>query len=148
MALYHGFKFCQGKFENLGVKGEKFLTENRTETKSQNRKEFNMNKNSGFHVTVVDNETGETVSDFSTKAIVYVSLNEIDERKTNEEHDAVASCGIDTARLIDRIGLHEMLGITNGLQELLQDITREHPELEQLARLFYHRTIDLDNKED
>ena len=107
-----------------------------------------MNKNRGYHVTVVDNETGETVSDFSTRAIVYVSLDEIDEKKVNEEQDAAMSCGIGTARLIDRIGLHEMLGITNGLQELLQDITREYPELEQLARLFCQRTIDLDHKED
>ena len=124
------------------------MTENRTETKSQNRKEFNMNKNSGYHVTVVENKTGETVSDFSTRAIVYVSLNEIDERKTNEEHDAVPSCGFSTCQLVDRIGLHEMLGITNGLQDLLQDITREYPELEQLTPLFYRRTIDLDHKED
>ena len=107
-----------------------------------------MNEKRGYHVTVVDNETGETVSDFSTRAIVYVSLDEIDEKKVNEEQDADMSCGIGTARLIDRIGLHEMLGITNGLQELLQDITREYPELEQLARLFDQRTIDLDHKED
>ena len=107
-----------------------------------------MNEKRGYHVTVVDNETGETVSDFSTRAIVYVSLDEIDERKTNEEHDAVASCGIGTAWLIDRIGLHEMLGITNGLQELLQDIKKEHPELQMLEQLCTQRTIDLDHKED
>ena len=106
-----------------------------------------MNAKRGYHVTVVDNETGETVSDFSTRAIVYVSLNEIDERKTNEEHDAVASCRFSTCQCVDRIGLHEMLGITSGLQELLQDITREYPELEQLAQLF-EKTIDLDHKED
>lgn len=107
-----------------------------------------MNKNRGYHVTVVDNKTGETISDFSTRAIVYVSLNEIDERKTNEEHDAVLSCGFGTCRCVDRICLHEMLGITNGLQELLQDIAREYPELEQLAPLFDQKTIDLEDKED
>lgn len=107
-----------------------------------------MNKNRGYHVTVVDNKTGETIRDFNTRAIVYVKLNEIDEGKVNEEHDADLSCSFSTFQLSGRISLHEMLGITNGLQELIQDITKEHPELERLAPLFRQRTIDLDNKED
>lgn len=107
-----------------------------------------MNEKRGYHVTVVENKTGETVRDFNTRAIVYVMLNEIDEKKVNEEQDADMSCGIGTSRLIDRIGLHEMLGITDGLQRLLQTITKENPVLELLARLTHQRTVDLDHKED
>lgn len=102
-----------------------------------------MNEKRGYHVTVVDNKTGETVSDFNTRAIVYVMLKEIDKEKGKKE----LPCSFGTCQCVGRIGLHEMLGITNGLQELLQDITREHPELELIARLFNQRTVDLDHKE-
>ena len=107
-----------------------------------------MNEKRGYHVTVVDNKTGETVSDFSTRAIVYVRLNEIDEEKVNEEQDAAMSCNIGTARLIDQISLQEMLGITDGLQRLLQTIIKDNPVLELVAQLTRQRTIDLDHKED
>ena len=107
-----------------------------------------MNKNTGYHVTVVDNKTGETIRDFKTRAIVYVMLNEIDEAKVNEEHDADMSCGIGTSRCIDRVRLHEMLSIASGLQSLLQTITKDHPELELLAMLCNQKTIPLGDKDD
>lgn len=107
-----------------------------------------MNKNRGYHVTVVDNKTGETVRDFNTRAIVYVMLNEIDEDKVNEEHDADMSCGIGTSKCIDHIRTHEMLGITGGLQKLLQTITKDNPELELLALLCKQRTIPIGDEED
>ena len=34
------------------------------------------NKNRGYHVTIVDNNTGETVRDFDTNAINYVALED------------------------------------------------------------------------
>lgn len=107
-----------------------------------------MNKNSGYHVTVVDNKTGETVRDFNTRAIVYVMLDDIDEAKANEEHDADMSCGIGTSQCVSRVRPHEMLGITHGLQSLLQTITENHPELELLAMLCNQKAIPLGDKED
>ena len=110
-----------------------------------------MNEKRGFHVTVVENETGETVSDFDTRAIVYVMLDEIDEEKVRKKHGSDMSCGVRTCQYIDRIRPNEMLGVTNGLQSLLQDITEEHPELKLLAQLCDQRTIetiDLDEEED
>jgi hypothetical protein len=100
-----------------------------------------MNKNTGYHVTVVDNKTGETIRDFKTRAIVYVMINEIDEDKVNEEYGGDMSCGVGTSKCIDRVRHHEMLGITSGLQMLLQAITEEHPELELLSLLCDQRTI-------
>jgi hypothetical protein len=107
-----------------------------------------MNKNTGYHVTVVDNKTGETIRDFKTRAIVYVMLNDIDEAKVNEEHDSDMSCGIGTSECIDRVRPHEMLGITGGLQDLIQEITEDHPELELLAMLYNQETIPLGDKDD
>lgn len=107
-----------------------------------------MNKNTGYHVTVVDNKTGETIRDFKTRAIVYVMLNEIDEAKVNEEHDADMSCGIGTSKCVDRVRPHEILGITSGLQNLIQEITEDHPELELLAMLCNQRTFHLGDKDD
>lgn len=107
-----------------------------------------MNKNGGYHVTVVDNKTGETVSDFDTRAIVYVMLNEIDEEKEKKEHGTDLSCKFSTFQFSDRIGLHELLAITNGLQILRQEIIKERPELEILAPLFRQRTTHPDDKED
>lgn len=100
-----------------------------------------MNEKRGYHVTVVDNKTGETVRDFNTRAIVYVMLGEIDEDKVNEEYDADMSCAVGSSKCIDGIRPHEMLGITHGLQSLLQSITEDHPELELLALLCKQRTI-------
>ena len=119
------------------------MTENRTETKSQNRKEFNMNKNRGFHVTVVDNKTGETVGDFDTRAIVCVVLDEIDEAKAKEDYGADMSCEISSCQYIGCVSYNEMLGIKSALQDLIQDIEEEHPVLELIARLCTQRTIHL-----
>lgn len=104
-----------------------------------------MNKKIGFHVTVVENETGETVSDFDTQAIVYVNL---DEEKVKKKHGSDMACGVRTCQYIDRIRPDDMLGITSGLQHLLQSIIKDHPELELLALLCKQRIITLDDKED
>ena len=107
-----------------------------------------MNKNRGYHVTVVDNKTGETVHDFQTRAIVCVVLDDIDESKAKEEDGVVMSCKIDTYQCIDHVRFGEMIGIKGGLEDLLQEITEDHPELERLEPLFDKTTIPLDDKDD
>lgn len=46
------------------------------------------NKCKGFHVTIVDNNTGETVRDFDTNAINYVALENTEKGKRSMEEDS------------------------------------------------------------
>ena len=112
----------------------------------------NKNRGKGYHVTIVDNNTGETIRDFDTRAINFVALNDSlkdteQGKKIMEERNPLMGCGLQTSRLADGINLIQAFSIVDGLQGLLKDEFEEHPEFQLMARIFSSENIDLNDKE-
>lgn len=102
------------------------------------------NKNRGYHVTIVDNNTGETVRDFDTNAINYVALEDTAKgKRIMEERKPTAGCGTSSSRLADGISIIQAYALLNTMQSALQELFEEHPEFQLLEKLLGTETIDL-----
>ena len=111
----------------------------------------NKNRGKGYHVTIVDNNTGETIRDFDTRAINFVALNDSlkdteQGKKIMEERNPLTGCGLQQSRLADGINLIQAFAIADELQGMLKDEFEEHPEFQLMAQIFGSETIDLDDK--
>ena len=94
-----------------------------------------MENKRGFHVTIVENQTGETLEEFDTKGIVYVHLNEVDEAEaTKGEERAVAANGIGVDRKMEGVNPFERLALLEGLQILIQNM-QEDPWIQLLMMI-------------
>ena len=93
------------------------------------------NKNRGYHVTIVDNNTGKVVHDGDTRAVMYVMTID-DEAKMQEVKgsDSVGVSGTMIGSEADQINIFDMMGLVDGLQHLVRDAIENHPMLEVLAR--------------
>lgn len=94
------------------------------------------NKHRGYHVTIVDNNTGKVVHDGDTRAVMYVMTID-DEAKMREVKgsDGVGASGTTVGSVADQINIFEMMGLVDGLQQLVRDAIENHPMLEVLARV-------------
>lgn len=111
-------------------------------------KDNNQNRGKGYHVTIVDNNTGETILDFDTRAIKFVALRESEKGKEiMRERNPLAGSGIVSTRLADRINIMEDYALVNGLQDMIKDEFEEHPEFELMARTLDSETFNLDGDE-
>lgn len=109
----------------------------------------NENRGKGYHVTIVDNNTGETIRDFNTRAIKLVALKGMEEcEKVARERNAFATTGMMQSDLADGINILECFSMINGLQEMLAEEIEAHPEIELLTKIFDSETVQIDEEED
>lgn len=95
-----------------------------------------MENKRGFHVTIVENQTGETLEEFDTKGMVYVQLNEVDEDEAAKgEEQAVAANGIGVGQKMEGVNPFERLALLEGLQILIQNMQEDDPMLQLLMMI-------------
>lgn len=89
----------------------------------------------GYHVVIVENESGRTVNEFDTKAIQYVHLFDVSEEDMPVEKRGTLGCtGIGLGDHADGVDQLEMLSMLEGLQSLIQRTMEMSPELELWMR--------------
>lgn len=111
-------------------------------------KDNNQNRGKGYHVTIVDKNTGETIRDFDTRAINFVALRESEKGKEiMRERNPLAGSGMVSTRLADRINIMEAYALVNGLQGMIKDEFEAQPEFELIARILDSETLNLDGDE-
>ena len=95
-----------------------------------------MENKRGYHVTIVENKSGETLEEFDTKGMVYVHLSEVDEAKaTLGEESAVAAHGIGVGQKMEGVNPYERLSLLEGLQILIQNMQEDNPMLRLLMMI-------------
>lgn len=111
-------------------------------------KDNNQNRGKGYHVTIVDNNTGETIRELDTRSILYVALSESEKGKEIMwERNPLAGAGMVSTRLADHINIMEAYALVNGLQDMIKDEFEEHPEFELMARILESETFNLGGDE-
>lgn len=111
-------------------------------------KDNNQNRGKGYHVTIVDNNTGETIRELDTRAINYVALKESEKGKEiMRERNPLAGTGMVSSRLADCVNIMEAYALMSGLQDMIKDEFEEHPEFELMARILDSETLNLDGDE-
>lgn len=109
----------------------------------------NKNRGKGFHVTIVDNNTGETIRDFDTRAIKLIALKGMEEgEKVARARNVFATAGMMKGDLTDGINILECFAMINGLQKMLAEEIEAHPEIELLTKIFDSETVHIDEEED
>ena len=95
-----------------------------------------MENKRGFHITIVENKTGETLEEFDTKGIAYVLLNEVaEEDMPKEKERQVATNGIGIGQKMEGVNPFERLSVLEGLQMLIQNMQEDDPWLQLLMRI-------------
>lgn len=95
-----------------------------------------MENKRGFHVTIVENKTGETLDEFDTKGIAYVHLSEVDEAEAmKDEERAVSAHAIGVGLKTEGVNPFERLSIMEGLQMMIQNIQEDDPMLQLLMMI-------------
>lgn len=95
-----------------------------------------MENKRGYHVTIVENESGRTVNEFDTKAIQYVHLFDVSEEDAPVEKRGVLGCtGIGMGDHADGVNPIEMLSMLEGLQGMIKKTMEDNPELELWMRI-------------
>lgn len=98
-------------------------------------KDNNQNRGKGYHVTIVDNNTGKVVHDGDTRAIMYaMTIDDEDKMREVKGSDSISASGTTVGSVADQINLFEMMRLVDGLQHLIRDAIEDHPMLEVLAR--------------
>lgn len=105
-----------------------------------------MENKRGFHVTIVENKTGETLNEFDTKGIAYVHLVEVDEAEaTKHEERAVATHGLCTGLKTEGVNPFDKLAIMRGLQIMIQDMQENDPMLKLLMMITESKSEQMPN---
>ena len=111
-------------------------------------KDNNQNRGKGYHVTIVDNNTGETIRELDTRAIKFVALRESEKGKEiMRKRNPLDGTGMASSRLADGINIMEAYALVSGLQDMIKDEFEEHPEFELMARILDSETLSLDGDE-
>lgn len=106
----------------------------------------NKKRGKGYHVTIVDNNTGETIRDFDTRAIKLIALKSMEEgEKVARGRNVFAAAGMMQSDLADGINILECFSMINGLQKMLAEEIEAHPEVELLTKIFDSK---IDEEED
>lgn len=107
----------------------------------------NENRGKGYHVTILDNNTGETIRDFDTRAIKLIALKGMESEEVARERNAFATAGMTQSSLADCINILEEFSMINGLQRMLAEEIEEHPEIELLTKIFDSKMVQIDEEE-
>lgn len=95
-----------------------------------------MENKRGFHVTIVENKTGETFEEFDTKGMVYVHLDEIKEEDMPEKKERqIGAYGIGVGKKMEGVNSLERLSLLEGLQILMQNMQEDDPMLRMLMMI-------------
>ena len=95
-----------------------------------------MENKRGFHVTIVENKTGETLEEFDTRGLVYVQLDEIKEEDMPEKKERqIGACGIGVGQKMEEVNTLERLSLLEGLQILMQNMQEDDPLLQMLMMI-------------
>lgn len=90
----------------------------------------------GFHVTIVENKTGETLEEFDTKGMAYVHLSEVAEEDMPEEKERqIGVSGIGVGQKTEGVNPLERMAILEGLQILIQNMQEDDPWIQLLMRI-------------
>ena len=95
-----------------------------------------MENKRGFHVTIVENKTGETLEEFDTKGMAYVHLGEVDEEDMPEKTEIqLGVSGIGVGQKMEGVNPLERMAILEGLQILIQRMQEDDPWIQLLMRI-------------
>ena len=95
-----------------------------------------MENKRGFHITIVENKTGETLEEFDTRGLVYVQLDEIKEEDMPEKKERqIGACGIGVGQKMEGVNSLERLSLLEGLQILMQNMQEDDPMLRLLMMI-------------
>ena len=90
-----------------------------------------MENKRGFHVTIVENKSGETLDEFDTKGVVYVHLSEVAVEDMPEEKERqIGVHGIGVGRKTEGVNPLEQLALLEGLQILIQNMQEDDTMLQ------------------
>ena len=107
----------------------------------------NKNRGKGYHVMIVDNNTGETIRDFNTRAIKLIALKGMESEKVARERNVFAAAGMMQSDLADGINILENFSMINGLQKMLAEEIEANPEIELLTKILDSKTVQIDEEE-
>ena len=94
-----------------------------------------MENKRGFHVTIVENKTGETLEEFDTKGMAYVHLSEVAEEDMPEKTERQLGVqGIGVGQKMEGVNPFEQMSILEGLQMLIQSL-QDNPWIQLLMRI-------------
>lgn len=95
-----------------------------------------MENKRGFHVTIVENKTGETIEEFDTKGMAYVHLSEEAEENMPEKTERqIGAHGIGVGQKMEGVNPLEQMSILEGLQMLIQSMQEDNPIIQLLMRI-------------
>lgn len=107
------------------------------------------NKHRGYHVTIVDNNTGETLMDADTRGILYAMLYDTEKsRKMAEEAKSDFAVAVGCGRHMDGIGPVQLHSLIGRLQWIIQTEMEENTILQVIQMIVDEKSVDLDETED
>lgn len=109
------------------------------------------NKNRGFHVTIVNNNTGETIVDADTQGILYAMLYDTEKsRKMIEEAKLDFVVTVGCGRHMDNINPVQLHGLIGRLQWIIQTEWEENPILQIVQMIMDEKSVAIvgDDEED
>lgn len=102
------------------------------------------NKNRGYHVTIVDNNTGETITDADTRGILYAMLYDTEKsRKMAEETKSDFAVGVGCGRHMEGINPVELHSLIGRLQWIIQSEMEENPILQVIQMLMDEKSVEI-----
>lgn len=103
------------------------------------------NKNRGYHVTIVDNNTGETIVDADTRGILYAMLHDTEKtRKMVEEAKSDFAVAVGCGRHLDGVNPMQLHGLIGRLQQIIQIEMEENPILQVIQMLMEEKSVELE----
>ena len=107
------------------------------------------NKHRGYHVTIVDNNTGETLMDADTRGILYAMLHDTEEiRKMAEELKSNFAVAVGCGRHMDGIKAMQLHSLIGRLQWIIQTTMEENPILQVIQMIMNEKSVKLGETED
>lgn len=109
------------------------------------------NKNRGYHVTIVDNNTGKTITDTDTRGILYAMLYDNEKsREMVEEAKSDFAVGVGCGRHMDGISPVQLHSLIGRLQWIIQTEMEENPILQVIQMIMDEKSVAIggDDEED
>lgn len=100
------------------------------------------NKQRGYHVTIVDNNTGETIMDADTRGILYAMLCDTEKsRRMAEEAKSDFAVAVGCGRHMDGISPVQLHGLIGRLQWIIQTEMEENPILQVIQTIMDEKCV-------
>lgn len=100
------------------------------------------NKNRGYHVTIVNNNTGKTIMDADTRGILYAMLHDTEKsRKMAEEAKSDFAVGVGCGRHMDGISPVQLHSLIGRLQWIIYTEMEENHILQVIQMIMDEKSI-------